>query len=353
VVAKIISKYKLPFRAIADLYAYHHANFSDGFLFYTMIVRRQKRNERFSIINNVPIEDKNLSAVSLGVYTYIMSKPDNWNAHKNEIYKRFEIANLKTSKNLIDSAFSELIKAGYIVLHTPIQRLENGQVRFLGKEYIFMDEPKKTESTSFSTSQDCGVSRNSDNREIEIVENFRESRELAYITSTDLIINTNNKLNTDFNNKKESSFVEKIEESVEDVKYYFETSQILELLTEKTKAKYKIPKSKSLLLRYGPYKLIKERLEDGSTMEECIKVIESKYNEWKGTEFMRYLIPETIFRKSNFEKYLTQSQIQIEDNLSQTQKPIIDDKGNYSDTDAGREQFILDVRELAAKTFRK
>ena len=165
----------------------------------------------------------------------------------------------------------------------------------------------------------------------------------------------NNNNTSIYNNKeeyKEISISENLE-SVEDVKYYFETSQILELLTEKTKAKYKIPKSKSLLLRYGPYKLIKERLEDGSTLEECIKVIESKYNEWKGTEFIRYLIPETIFRKSNFEKYLTQSQIQIEDNLSQTQKPIIDDKGNYSDTDAGREQFILDVRELAAKTFRK
>jgi uncharacterized phage protein (TIGR02220 family) len=165
----------------------------------------------------------------------------------------------------------------------------------------------------------------------------------------------NNNNTSIYNNKeeyKEISICENLE-SVEDVKYYFETSQILELLTEKTKAKYKIPKSKSLLLRYGPYKLIKERLEDGSTLEECIKVIESKYNEWKGTEFMRYLIPETIFRKSNFEKYLTQSQIQIENNLSQTQKPIIDDKGNYSDTDAGREQFILDVRELAAKTFRK
>ena len=165
----------------------------------------------------------------------------------------------------------------------------------------------------------------------------------------------NNNNTSIYNNKeeyKEISISENLE-SVEDVKYYFETSQILELLTEKTKAKYKIPKSKSLLLRYGPYKLIKERLEDGSTLEECIKVIESKYNEWKGTEFMRYLIPETIFRKSNFEKYLTQSQIQIENNLSQTQKPLIDDKGNYSDTDAGREQFILDVRELAAKTFRK
>jgi uncharacterized phage protein (TIGR02220 family) len=165
----------------------------------------------------------------------------------------------------------------------------------------------------------------------------------------------NNNNTSIYNNKeeyKEISISENLE-SVEDVKYYFETSQILELLTEKTKAKYKIPKSKSLLLRYGAYKLIKERLEDGSTLEECIKVIESKYNEWKGTEFMRYLIPETIFRKSNFEKYLTQSQIQIENNLSQTQKPLIDDKGNYANTDAGRELFISNIRKRAEETFRK
>jgi uncharacterized phage protein (TIGR02220 family) len=174
-------------------------------------------------------------------------------------------------------------------------------------------------------------------------------------TKGSIIKNINNKnINNDnININKESSFVEKIEDSVEDVKYYFETSQILELLTEKTKAKYKIPKSKSLLLRYGAYKLIKERLDDGSTLEECIKVIESKYNEWKGTEFMRYLIPETIFRKSNFEKYLTQSQIQIENNLSQTQKPLIDDKGNYANTDAGRELFISNIRKRAEQTFRK
>ena len=53
-----------------------------------MIIRREKRSERFSVLNTEPIEDKNLSAVALGIYVYIMSKPDNWNAHKNEILKR-------------------------------------------------------------------------------------------------------------------------------------------------------------------------------------------------------------------------------------------------------------------------
>lgn len=107
-----------------------------------MIIRRAERPDRYSLIDNKTIEDKNLSAVSLGIFTYIMSKPENWNAHKNEIYKRFEIASLKTSKNLIDSAFSELIKAGYIVMKTKFTLLNNGQKRLSGKEYVFHDVPQ-------------------------------------------------------------------------------------------------------------------------------------------------------------------------------------------------------------------
>ena len=166
-------------------------------------------------------------------------------------------------------------------------------------------------------------------------------------------INNKNIISNNININKESSFVEKIEESVEDVKYYFELTQILNLLTEYTKVNYKIPTSKSVLLRYGAYKLVKERLKDGATLEDCLKVIEIKNKEWKGTDFFKYMTIDTLFNKTKFDKYLTQTQIQKENNLSQTQKPLIDDKGNYSDTDAGREQFILDVRELAAKTFRK
>jgi hypothetical protein len=43
-------------------------------------------------------------------------------------------------------------------------------------------------------------------------------------------------------------------------------------------------------------------------------------------------------------QYLTQSQ---------TQNPLIDDKGNYANTDAGRELFISNIRKRAEETFRK
>ena len=44
--------------------------------------------------------------------------------------------------------------------------------------------------------------------------------------------------------------------------------------------------------------------------EDLKAVIDKKVAEWKGTEFEKYLTPETLFRPSNFEKYLNQKIIQ-------------------------------------------
>lgn len=137
---------------------------------------------------------------------------------------------------------------------------------------------------------------------------------------------------------------------IENVKYFFELKQIIELLTEKTNAIYKIPKSKSILLRYGVYKLVKERFEDGATLEDFFKIIEYKFNEWNNTTFMKYLTPETLFRKSNFDKYLTQ--IQIQPNLTQTNtfnnaRNI--NKSNSESDEMSREEFVARVAEGAKR----
>jgi hypothetical protein len=209
-----------------------------------MIIRREKRNERFSIINNIPLEDQNLSAVALGIYVYIMSKPDNWNAHKNEIFKRFQNAKINTSKNLIDSAFSELINAGYIVLKTPMQRLDNGQIRFAGKEYVFHDEPQLQKDDNLPITGNYGESRISD------IGNLGESEKVAHLINTDLIINTNNIVNTDFNNKestdlKKSASTSKKEKQT-NYDYTFPINFDDELKTTfETFLKYKIEKKKA------------------------------------------------------------------------------------------------------------
>lgn len=52
---------------------------------------------------------------------------------------------------------------------------------------------------------------------------------------------------------------------------------------------------------------INARLNDGYTYEDFVKVIDKKYNEWVGTEFEKYLCPETLFG-TKFEKYLNQKE---------------------------------------------
>lgn len=152
--------------------------------------------------------------------------------------------------------------------------------------------------------------------------------------------------NIDNNNKeyRESSFSQKNEESVFDLKYYSELCEILGLLTELTQAKYNIPKTADKVKKYKPYTLIKELFESGFNRANFVDVINCKYKEWAGSSMAIHLVPETLFRKSNFEKYVTQTQI-----ITNKQNIIKDAKGKYADTNEGRKLFISNIREGASK----
>ncbi|WP_053073911.1 conserved phage C-terminal domain-containing protein [Bacillus sp. LL01] len=77
-------------------------------------------------------------------------------------------------------------------------------------------------------------------------------------------------------------------------------SEIIKHLNEKTGKRFS-PKSAS------NQKLIKARFNEGRTLEDFIQVIDTKCQEWLSNEEMsKYLQPSTLFRESNFEKYLNQ-----------------------------------------------
>ena len=50
---------------------------------------------------------------------------------------------------------------------------------------------------------------------------------------------------------------------------------------------------------------IKARISEGATLEDFKTVIDKKYDEWMGTEFAKFLRPETLFG-SKFHQYLNQ-----------------------------------------------
>ena len=76
--------------------------------------------------------------------------------------------------------------------------------------------------------------------------------------------------------------------------------EIIDYLNNKTSSKFKYS-SKTTQTK------INARLNEGYKLDDFIVVIDKKYAEWKGTEFEKYLCPETLFG-TKFEKYLNQKE---------------------------------------------
>lgn len=72
-----------------------------------------------------------------------------------------------------------------------------------------------------------------------------------------------------------------------------DVSEVLAYLNEKVKRNFKNPGD------------IPARLKDYS-VEDCKTVIDKKCKEWLGTDLARHLDPVTLFRPSNFDRYLNQ-----------------------------------------------
>ena len=88
--------------------------------------------------------------------------------------------------------------------------------------------------------------------------------------------------------------------------------EIIDYLNEKAKTKYRQVENN--------YKHIRARINEGFSLEDFKLVIDKKCKEWIGTEFERYLTPETLFRPSNFEKYLNQNIVKKQDPRAANQR---------------------------------
>lgn len=84
--------------------------------------------------------------------------------------------------------------------------------------------------------------------------------------------------------------------AVEKKNYIQECQQIISFLNEKAGTKYRAT-SKTTQAH------ISARLNEGFTLDDFLTVIKNKCEDWKGTEFEKYLCPETLFG-NKFEKYL-------------------------------------------------
>lgn len=88
-----------------------------------------------------------------------------------------------------------------------------------------------------------------------------------------------------------------VKESKEDI-LFSACKNIVDYLNQKTGSQYKNTTRKTR-------ELIQARLNEGFTEQDFFTVIDKKYREWKGTEWEKFVRPETLF-SNKFEGYLNQ-----------------------------------------------
>ena len=197
----------------------------------------------------------------------------------------------------------------YTIIYLKMQLLamkNNGMLEYTGIESTFaeelaldLDEEPENVSVTINFLLSCGLLETNDNVEYFVpyavantgsetssakrVREFRERKSLQ--------------CNTDVTPVKQNCNGEKeIEIEIEIDNIY---TQVVTHLNEKAGTKYRASGAKT-------QKVIHARVAEGFTLDDFIAVIDKKTAEWMGTEWEKFLRPETLFGPK-FESYLNQN----------------------------------------------
>lgn len=101
-----------------------------------MIIRVSKNKENpYTLINNFCLKDPSISAKAKGIFAYVMSLPDDWKFYASELKNHF-----RDGIESISSGLKELEVKGYLERN----KVKNEKSQFMGWEYHFFEEPKKS-----------------------------------------------------------------------------------------------------------------------------------------------------------------------------------------------------------------
>lgn len=239
-------------------------------------IKRSKRQSPFVQIDKRALQDKNLSWKAKGLLSYLLSLPDDWQVYVNELKEHSTDGRDSTA-----NALKELIKVGYVSREK--KRSEGG--RFEGYEYIVYESPiqpqpetpktDKPETGNPSTVNPKTDKPNSENPELLIKEDTNTHK-------------------TD----KENGDKQNLSPSLSKIS---EVKEILNYLTQKSGNRFRLGKK---FKDSEKYKLIAARLQDYS-VDDLKAVIDVKSKEWaESAEWCKRLVPKTLFRASNFERYM-------------------------------------------------
>ena len=227
---------------------------------------KKQYQKGFTTVDNVVLNDTNLSWKAKGLFVYLWSQADEWDFHETEVAKHStdKVGSLK-------SGLKELEQQGYLKR----KRTRDEKGKFIGNKWILSDNPMFKNPTLDNPTLDNPMLENH------------------------TLTNTNN--NNINNNKDESNTSEKNKDKKS--KYNLNYTEFIEWFNEETGREFQSNVSGTIKTFK---KNIEARFKEGYTKKDLYLVTKDKAKEWKDDKKQKqYLRPSTLFGSEHFDEYLT------------------------------------------------
>ena len=230
---------------------------------------KKQYQKGFTTVDNVVLNDTNLSWKAKGLFVYLWSQADEWDFYETEVVKHStdKIASLK-------SGLKELEQQGYLKR----QRKRDDKGHLKENEWILSDNPMLENPMLDNPMLDNPMLENH------------------------TLTNTNN--NNINNNKDESNSVKENKDkksSNENNKSNFDYKKFFDFFKETTGKRYTATNNNK--------KLINARLNEGATKQDFYLITKHKAIQWKNDDVMnKWLKPSTLFIPKHFEDYLNEAE---------------------------------------------
>ena len=239
---------------------------------------KKQYQKGFTTVDNVVLNDTNLSWKAKGLFVYLWSQSDEWDFYESEVVKHStdKIASLK-------SGLKELEQQGYLKR----QRKRDDKGHLKENEWILSDNPMLENPMLENPMLENPMLENPmlDNPMLE----------------NHTLTNTNN--NNINNNKDESNSAKENKDkksSNKKSKYNFDYKKFFDFFKEATGKRYTATNNNK--------KLINARLNEGATKQDFYLITKHKAIQWKDNDMNKWLKPSTLFIPKHFEDYLNEAE---------------------------------------------
>lgn len=249
---------------------------------------RKFKSEHVTILSQDLSRDSRLSWKARGIFLYLWSQSDNWDFNAKEV-----ATHAKDGRKALDSGLDELKKFGYLKR----ARKRNKLGRLGNSEWLLSDTPvkewlEKSESPNSENREQVPPNSgfpNLDNPNLEnpTLENGNQRYHQEKITSKE-------------DNTKESTPLTPLKGGGQIDPKTEQAKEVIDYLNQQAGTNFRTSGQAS-------QRIIKARLKDGFTVDDCKKVIDIKVKQWgHDRQMAQYLRPSTLFRPSKFEGYLNE-----------------------------------------------